>query len=838
MKRHFAITVLAILMFAPLRAQEAFETALDSAALTTARSETSYDNPATQPSGALSGRIVYTSGGHGWTSNSPGNGAWFTQRGINNGMVEDLGNADQLTLFAEYAFNAGATVVPFRPVGRQPVEVVLDNDDPGVTFVPDAAWTAGTDAQYFGSPADTVHDRVAVVAATQTAVARYAPNIPSAGFYPVYTWARDGADRVADQLYRVVHTGGVTEVRVNHRRVGKGWVYLGTYHFDAGSAGCVEISNRSSGTPGSVVVADAIRFGNGMGDIDRGGGVSGKSREDEASLYWIEKGVGQGAPSAIYQRGLNNQDNNVSAPIYMTGWMNREQEGPLTDRIYLSFHSNAFDPGSIGLFNGNNTPASTTPNQEEWAEIVAAELNTDLVAIGSPPLENPWPDRVQLGLSLVLDRTDIEFGEIRGDRMDPTNVNGSQPEMDATIIEVAAHGNPDEAELMRDLRVRDGIARASQQAVIRYFNQFGGGPLVFPPAPPTHVEARAAADGTVTLKWQKPPFDGVVGGEAAGYVIYRSPNGYGFGNPTVVAGGDTTSHVFTDVRSNSTTYFRVVATNAGGESLPPEPVAVRRPPTEASPRLIVNGFDRIDRGLSPTEFAASGIGGPSGGGGSFNRVIPRQINARDYLVQHAQAIAARPATFDSCSNEAVVSGSVVLTDYDAVFWICGEESSEDETLDDTERALLTTFLAGGGKLFISGSEIGWDLEALGGDAAFYQGELRADYVSDDANSYAVDGDAGSILEGIAINFNPTTTMYDAQFPDVISPINGSVRIARYGSGGGAALAWEDTGGTSKTVVLGFPFETIRGADVRADVMDRVLEFFDGPLPPPDSWKVK
>jgi hypothetical protein len=44
-------------------------------------------------------------------------------------MVEDLGNQDQMTAFVDYAWNAGATVVPLRPVGYQPNEYVVDNDD-------------------------------------------------------------------------------------------------------------------------------------------------------------------------------------------------------------------------------------------------------------------------------------------------------------------------------------------------------------------------------------------------------------------------------------------------------------------------------------------------------------------------------------------------------------------------------------------------------------------------------------------------------------------------------------------------------------------------------------
>lgn len=71
-----------------------------------------------QPAGALTGRIVFAGAGHGWTYLNA-NKTWTTQRGVNNEMMEDYGNLDQMTLFAFYCFNAGATVVPTRPIGHQ-----------------------------------------------------------------------------------------------------------------------------------------------------------------------------------------------------------------------------------------------------------------------------------------------------------------------------------------------------------------------------------------------------------------------------------------------------------------------------------------------------------------------------------------------------------------------------------------------------------------------------------------------------------------------------------------------------------------------------------------------
>jgi hypothetical protein len=95
-----------------------------------------------QPTGGLTGKIVYIHAGHGITADNLGHGQWRFQRGPGLGMIEDLGNVDQMTFLADYLFRAGATVVPLRPIGHQTNEFVLDNDDPGVTFNgPANAWS-------------------------------------------------------------------------------------------------------------------------------------------------------------------------------------------------------------------------------------------------------------------------------------------------------------------------------------------------------------------------------------------------------------------------------------------------------------------------------------------------------------------------------------------------------------------------------------------------------------------------------------------------------------------------------------------------------------------------
>ena len=761
----------------------------------------------TQPAGALSGKIVYTHAGHGYTNNNLTDRRWTYQRGVTFDMIEDLGNHDQMSLYVDYLFNAGATVVPLRPVGHQPNEVVLDNVSPGVTFA--GAWSNSTSTIYYGA-AGAVPYRYANVAATETAVARYRPTIPQAGFYPVYAWARDGSDRVADQLYRVHHTGGATEVRVNHRRVGKGWVYLGTYYLDAGAGAAVEISNQSAG-PSGVVIADAIRFGNGMGDIDRGGGVSRRPREDEAGLYWIERMRGQGVATSVYSSSGEDRTATVGASPRFAAHMNREADGSLGDRVFLSFHSNAFNGtgrGTVGLYNGNNNPATRTPNQLAWAQLVGREVNDDLVAVGSPPLEYAWFNRSVV----TLDRSDIEFGEINNVYI--------RNEFDATIVEVAYHDNALDAPLMRDPKARDWVARATYQATVRYFNRFGGASLDFAPDPVPRAYAFADAAGNVTVAWEPPAPDAVGGAAPTGYVVQASYDGYGFDDAAYVDGGDSTWTVFSGLSGGAAYYFRVVAVNAGGHARP-SPVVAARPPAGGAPTvLIVTGFDRFDRTLNPRETQL---------GRAVERVRPRESNSFDYAVQVGKALEGYwpDLGIDTVANEAISNGWVDLANYAAVVWVLGEESSRDRTFDPAEQAAVANYLAAGGNLFVSGSEIAWDLDALNNGRSFYRNVLRAAYAADGGGGYTAAGSAGGIFAGLSLRFDNGAQFYDVNSPDRITAQNGAVVAMSYTSPGSGGAAVQFVGGSPQyhVVMLGFPFETILGEGVRAAVMAAVLNFF-------------
>jgi hypothetical protein len=606
--------------------------------------------------------------------------------------------------------------------------------------------------------------------------------------------------------------------------VGNGWVYLGEYYFNAGAnaaIGSVVISNLRGTPTGGVVIADAIRFGNGMGSVNQGGGVSGYPREDENMRYWVRANLGQGQSTELYDNTTgNDEQDSWSAPGKMSAEMNRQEGGDFFDRIHISFHSNAGGGrGAIGLITG--TP---TQNQALLAQIAGQEVNEDLRAYGSPPLEFPWSTRTSYTYT-------GGYGEITR-----TYFNS---EMDATIIEVAFHDDASDAALMRDPKARSAIGKASLHAVIKFLNQVDTAsppPLAFLPEPPTNVRAIAAnTSGHITISWTPPA--GLGGSQnPTNYIIYRSTNGYGFGNPISV--GNVTSYTVTNLPPNTDFYFRLSAANAGGESMPSEVVGCRAASVTAAPRvLVVNGFDRFDRTTNLRHDVARQNWDPPGNSGAIERVFQLWINGFDYVVPHGKAIAATGRAFDSCQNEAIINNQIALANYSIVVWSCGNETIGSETFSGPEQSRLAAYLAAGGNLFASGADIANDLDRPSGpttaDRNFLRNQLHAAYANDNSASYTAVAVAGGIFAGraSAVVDNGTRGIYWVQTPDVLTAFGpGAMAALNYsgGSGGAAAIQYDGSAGGGRVVLFGFPFETITDATRRNQYMSDVLNFLSVP----------
>jgi hypothetical protein len=766
---------------------------------------------ARQPTGALSGVTVFLSAGHGWTAGAT---SWYLQRPVLLDMCEDYGNIDQLNFMAHFAYNAGATVVTFRPVGWQPIEIILDNDEAGVTYT--GTWSEGSSAKYYdGDVTSTVVYKFTDSQPTETATARFTPNITQTDYYPVYCFAIASSNRTL-QTYRVSHSGGISEVTIDHRMVGNGWIWLGDYYLEAGGNNYVEITNASPES--GAIIADAIRWGCGVGDIVRPGPgtISGFPRDEECQKYWAQKELGEravGFDDEIWDvDGIDDGSDNVRTGAKWAREMNQTPAGGVQvdrwKRVHLEFHTNATAGGGAHGQICLITTLNPTTYQTQFANILSDEVDADMLIMDSE-FEHNWVDRSNATYT-------SEYGAISGD------ANGN--EFDATIVELAFHDTQEDAELLRDPFVRRAMARSCLQGIIKFLNLLPGSqvPQAFLPDVPRSVYAEDLGNGDILLGWDPPLSDEARGDPATGYVIYESPNGFGFGNPTVL--GNVTSHVLTNVPAEETRYYRIAATNAGGESMPSEVLAIRRPASGTASVLIVNGFDSLGRDNTPIQ------GLP---GGDIERQIFRRTNAYDYVVEHAEALAVGGESFVTTSNEAVEQLDVTMSDYEITIWALGAQRGVDTVLTGAAQTRIENYLLDGGGLFITGANIAHGLVSLGQGAAFAQDVLNIGYSSNDSGSYNLSGTTTGILGDVGVfDFNPTNgARYDVRSPDRLTTTADSQTCMQYGSGTIAGVQF--TSEIYNVVTFGVPFEAITSEPIRAQIMAEVLNFLrsaNGPLP--------
>ena len=748
-----------------------------------------------QPQGALSGKTVYVSAGHGWqwwrdiyTDSLIYD--WRVQRipyprpPYVGPIIEDHNNAEVVNQYLlRYLWNAGGMVWPIRERDMNDAVLVVDDGDPGSAagHVRIGGWTTGTiGAGYAG----TDYYWTGTVTGTPTATAVWTATMPSDGRYAVYVWYRPGANRAPDARYAVHHAGGETVVTVDQAHHGLTWHYIGTYGFLGGEEARVALTNQSTVTD-VVVIADAVRFGGGTFDDLAGIDTAATFPPDrpwwEMAAYYYVQRMGMGAPP----RG------DVTArPIYAR-W---EHAGTGDDAVYVSWHTNGGKShGTVSIiYNGTQV----TPGSEELRDAIHAELVHDIQA----GWDTGWP-----GLKRGMD-----LGELR-------ELWDSDPamQMPGALIEVAYHDTPEDTDALKEPSFNMLVARAMYQGIVRYFEGRDGVDLTLLPEPPTHLAVENLGGGRARVSWQPSPTDtvGLVGDAAAGYRVYTSTNGVGWSNGVAVTG--VTVYTVTDLSDGELILVRVAATNDGGESFPTETLTARA--GDRTGVLLVNGFDRLDRQMLVPDYYT-----PTAD--VHMRMFLDQMNRYDYAIQHGFTIS---HTFDSAANEAVADGLLDLRTYRVVDWILGEESWSDETLSAPERAALAGFLDYGGALFISGSELAWDLDDQGRDPIFYNTYLRADYGSDHAGTYQVVPAAGGVFDGLGSFRFDAPGEYDVDYADQITPINGSSVALTYQGGGTAAVQYTD--GCERLINFGFPFETIRPAE-REAVMARVIDFLDECLP--------
>ena len=182
-------------------------------------------------------------------------------------------------------------------------------------------------------------------------------------------------------------------------------------------------------------------------------------------------------------------------------------------------------------------------------------------------------------------------------------------------------------------------------------------------------------------------------------------------------------------------------------------------------------------------------------------------NGRSYEDYFEAAFTSLGLEYDSISlADSGPLDALDILGYELILWFTGDDYQS--TLTPKDRDILEEYLKSGGRLLLSGQDIGYDIK----NSSFYEDSLKAVFEKDDSKQDEVRGQGLSFsIDGGAGN---------QKYPDVVSPRPAASVFFEYADGGSAALLIDSTPG--KVLYLAFGFEGIAGNLQRKKVMDACL----------------
>ena len=785
-------------------------------------------------------------------------GYWRWQRPNLFSTTEDLYTQ---TIVVPYLIpmleKAGAIVFTPRERDWQKQEIIVDNDGSKANYIevtkgdkwqtskqPGFAFHTGT---YTDGENPFVAGSARMVKTTSSksrySLATYQPYFQKAGRYAVYVSYQTLENSIPDALYTVWHKGERTQFHVNQQMGGGTWVYLGTFDFDAGYSefNRVTVSNQSSEK--GIVTTDAIRFGGGMGNIERDGLTSQLPRALEGARYWSQWA---GMPYTVYSSkgGTNDYADDINVRSLTTNrlgggscYMPTIEGLKVPIELSLAFHSDAgYAKDGEGLI---GSLSICTTNHHE------GKLNAGISRMASRDLADALLSNETLDLK-------HKYGQWNRRELFDRNYSETRlPEVPSAILEMLSHQNFPDMRYGQDPNFRFTLARSIYKTILRYVNDQHGRPFVVTPLAPDHFRIELKK-GVACLSWdavndlQEPT------AKPTGYVVYTAIGDADFDNGTYVRGK--TEHEV-ELEPGLLYHFKVAAVNRGGESFTTEVLSACSMPNANKTVMIVNGFHRVsspairntpaeqgfdldeDPGVTygPTlgwsgrqiNFDRKQMGVEDGGLGNSGEELTGMLiagNDFNYVKTHAKAIAsAKQYNIVSCSSEAVEMGKVNLIGYDAVDLLLGLERHDGHSLKAYKtftthmQDALKRYTTHGGALLVSGAYVGTDM-TQDADRQFLQNVLKSTWGGrSQTKDNKVKGLGTEMTYWKALN----EEHYAATSADILQPVKPAFTAMQYADGYGAAIAYRSN---CRLFVMGFPFECIEGEHKQASVMRGILNY--------------
>lgn len=567
-----------------------------------------------------------------------GNARWEWQRARLMQAVEDkFPTSFVLKYVAPMLENAGAVVMMPRERDTNPYEVIVDNDgklanSPYTETQGKKAWKAGHD-KGFAYDRETYRQgenpfrmgsyRMAesVQNADEASRVVWRPNLPVERRYAVYVSYKSLQNSATDATYTVWHKGGKSAFTVNQQMGGGTWIYLGTFLFATDGEARVVLTNVSA-TKKSIVTADAVRFGGGMGNIARGVDgnldydntkrkkgkasthhrsewqprldipyeVSGKPRWVEGARYYLQWA---GMPESVYSEsgGKNDYtDDYKSRPLWVNYLAGGSRSLPKQHGLNIpidaafAFHTDGGAKpgntiiGTLGIYytkehGGRLGNGMSTQANRDISEAIYSYLMRDISMI-----EPKWNGRKCV---------DKNYNE------------AAQPYVPTMLLELMSHENFAEMRYGLDPRFKFIASRAIYKGILKYMSQRYDYDFIVQPLPVTHFAATLSDGNKAQLSWQPQtdPLEPTANAER--YVVYTRIGDGDFDHGTIA---DST-YFECEVPNDKVVSFRVAALNKGGQSMPSEILSVGiSSKSSERPVLVVNGFNRVS---APDDYVSA-----------------------------------------------------------------------------------------------------------------------------------------------------------------------------------------------------------------------------------------
>lgn len=785
---------------------------------------------------------------------------WKWQRPNLFGTTEDLFTQ---TIVIPYLIpmleNAGAVVFTPRERDWQKNEVIVDNGGRG--YVEDSGKETWKTAQEkgFAYHAGTYRDgenpftqgTARAVKATKKADvswASYQPNIPQGGKYAVYVSYQSLKNSVSDAQYIVMHKGQRTVFKVNQQMGGGTWVYLGTFDFDRGNNEFNRVVVTNSSSESGVVTTDAVRFGGGMGNIERGGSCSGMPRCLEGARYSAQWA---GAPYSVYssKNGSDDYGDDINVRSNMTNWLAGGStyvptlEGKKVPiELSLAVHSDAGYTTVNDSIIGSLAICTTSFNDGRLNSGVSRMVSHDFADSLLTGLQRDISGKYRKWTRRYL--WDRNYSETR------------KPEVPSAIIETMSHQNFADMRRGLDPNFRFTLARSLYKTILRFVNGNHSVPSVVQPLPVSNFRIERNSSGGLRLSWIAEKDEQEPTAVPTSYIVYTSEDGMGFDNGTVVY----TSSFDFEAKKGVNYCFKVTALNRGGESFPSETLAAYLSKSaHAKDILVVDGFSRLSGPAVVDDYSRQGFDLGSDIGVSYgltagwngrqqcfdksragsegegtlgycgDELAGRFImgNNRDGSVCHVKDIAMSGAyNVVGCSLEALDNNLVKLDHYNLVDIAFGLQRNDGhslvvyKTFSETLQSKLRSYAKSGGRILVSGAYVGSDMTQPH-ERSFMSDVLKTTFTGTDTNA------GNNMVDGLGLSFDIIRQINDRHFAatsvDRIAACDGrSFAAMRYQDGSTAGVAYDGT--DYKSFVMGYPYECINNVRTRQQVMKGLLGF--------------